>query len=202
MLAAVSVAPAANAQQDANGSLLDRILQFSGSTSAVQQDTPQVRFSATTVSEAGEHEITVTGTGFADESVLGSRPPLAGKNPGVYVVLGKFADQWKPSEDAPSSARTVVSQKWAVPAADIQTIGGPERGAVELSPDGDFSVTFAVSKALADGVADKPGNFGIYTYPGGGAKHAPWETYQAITFGEPAAGGSGSLGSLTGLFTD
>jgi len=36
--------------------------------------------------------------------------------------------------------------------------------------------------ALADG------NWGVYTYPGGGAKYAPFETYTPISFAEAPVG--------------
>lgn len=119
----------------------------------------------------------------------------------MYVILGKFAEVWKPSEDVPASERVVVSQKGAVLADDMTAIGGPDRGAIELRPDGSFTATFTLSQALVDEKAgDIDGNVGIYTYPGSGAKHSTWEQYQPISFGEPAAA-SGSLGSLTGLLS-
>lgn len=54
----------------------------------------------------------------------GTRPPLSGSFSGAYVVFGKFATDWKPSAGVPSSARAVIAQKWAVPAASMSTIGG------------------------------------------------------------------------------
>lgn len=199
LLAGAVLTPAAGAQ-DLSTSLVTTLSQFAGSASPAQETGPQVKVSATTISEEGEHEITVTGTGFKDELVVGVRPPLQGKNPGIYVIFGQFADEWKPSEGAPSTARKVIVQKWVVPAADIPTVGGPEKGGIELRPDGSFTATFTVSKALVD-EADAVGNLGVYTYAGSGAKHGAWETYQPIAFGEPAADGSGSLGSLTGLLS-
>lgn len=199
LLAGAVVAPVSNAQ-DLSTTLVNTLSQFAGSASTAQESGPQIEVSKTTISEDGEHEVTVTGTGFKDDTVLGARPPLAGKGAGAYVVFGKFADKWKPSEGAPMSARTSISEKWAVAAADFDLIGGPEKGAIEMRPDGSFSTTFTVSKALVEAtLGNDDGNLGIYTYAGSGAKHGPWELYQPITFGEPAAGGSGSLGSLTGL---
>lgn len=186
--------------------LVSTLSQFAGSASSQVDNGPRVTVSQTVISETGEHEIVVTGTGFQDDDVVATRPPLAGNSPGVYVIFGKFADEWKPSEGAESSVRKVISQFWAVEEDNLDDIGGPSRGGIVLSPEGDFTATFTVSKALADEKAgDAVGNFGIYTYPGGGAKHAPWETYQPITFGEPTADtsaatdtiASGSLGSLT-----
>lgn len=206
LLSGVAIAPVANAEEAGLDALVGSVLtsissaSASDTVSAEQVDGPQVTVSETTLSEDGEHEIIVSGTGFKDDSVLGTRPPLAGKNPGIYVILGKFADSWKPSAGAPSSARKVISQYWAVNAEDMATIGGPARGAIELSADGSFTTTLTVSRAQIDEMAgDVDGNVGIYTYAGGGATHAAWETYQPITFGDPFASGSVSLGSLAGL---
>lgn len=207
LIAGVALAPAASADDVATGTLAASLLQTITSASAAGSDEskqiqgPRVTVSQTVISEDGEHEITVKGTGFKDDSVVGARPPLAGKNPGIYVILGKFADEWKPSEDAASTARKSISQFWAVNAEDVETIGGAARGGMELRPDGSFTASFTVSKALVDAQAgDVAGNLGIYTYAGGGAVYAPWETYQPITFGEPASEPAGMLGSLTSMF--
>ncbi|MGW8591299.1 hypothetical protein ACWIE7_05750 [Dietzia sp. NPDC055343] len=209
LIAGVALAPAANADNATTGTLADTLLQIIASASAAgsgeapqdesqQAEGPRVTLSQSVISANGEHEITVTGTGFKDDSVVGARPPLAGKAPGVYVILGKFADEWKPSEDAASSARKIITQHWAVNAEDVETIGGAEDGAIVLGADGSFTATFTVSKALVeDKAGDANGNLGIYTYAGSGAKHAAWETYQPISFAEPA---TSPLGSLTGLF--
>lgn len=209
LIAGVALAPAASADDATTGTLADAIVHAIGSASATgsgeagQDESqvargPRVTVSRSVISANGEHEITVAGSGFEDDSVVGARPPLAGKNPGVYVVLGKFAEEWKPSEEAPSSARKVISQHWAVDAEDVETIGGAEKGAIILGAGGNFTATFTVSKALVeDKAGEVSGNLGIYTYPGGGAKHAAWETYQPISFAEPA---TGPLGSLAGLF--
>lgn len=200
LLSGAAIVPVANADEAGLGALVSAALQSLTSASAQQVDGPRVTVSETTLSADGEHDITVSGTGFKDASVVASRPPLAGKNPGIYVILGKFADEWQPSAGAVSSARKVITQYWAVEAEDMTTIGGAARGAIELGADGSFSTTFTVSKALVDEVAGGvDGNLGIYTYAGGGATHAAWETYQPITFGESSPMGSVPLGSLAGL---
>lgn len=145
---------------------------------------PSVTVSKTEGLVDGE-TITVTGSGFLPgegDSTLGTRQPLAGKFVGTYVVLGKFADEWKPSEGVASSARAVVAQKWAVPAESVLTIGGTGNGAVELNADGSFVAELVVkSTELAEIAA---GNIGVYTYPGGGAKYAPFETYTPVSLAE------------------
>lgn len=202
LLSGTAIAPVANADEAGIGALVSTALQSltSASASAEQGDGPRVTVSESVLSEDGEHEITVSGTGFKDDAVVASRPPLAGKNPGIYVIFGKFADEWQPSAGAASTARKSISQYWAVNAEDMETIGGSARGAIELAADGSFTTTFTVSKAQIDDLAgDVEGNVGIYTYAGGGATHAAWETYQPITFGDPFSLGSVSLGSLAGL---
>lgn len=144
----------------------------------------EVTVSETTLSADGSHTVTVTGTGFDPALATGTRPPLSGKPSGTYVVFGKFAENWQPSAAAPSSSRRNSSQKWAVLAEDMATIGGPNAGAVELDPDGSFEATVTVSKAAIDAIATDPSlvNYGIYTYPGGGATQPLYETYTPITF--------------------
>lgn len=129
--------------------------------------------------------LTVEGTGFtARAGTNGLRLPLAGQFAGVYVAFGKYADQWRPSQNAPSSARkngsTPASVKWAVPAANTATIGGAPAGAITLASDGSFSTTLLVDENFSGVPAT--GNFGIYTYGGSGAKPAAFETYTPITF--------------------
>ncbi|MGC3992717.1 MAG: HtaA domain-containing protein [Propionicimonas sp.] len=128
--------------------------------------------------------VTVTGSGFFPGDSIAARPPLAGKSSGLYVAFGKFADAWAPSAGATSATRKNSSVRWAVLAADMATIGGPAAGAVELKADGTFTAELTVSKAEIDAVATDPSlvNYGVYTYPGGGAVKAGWEHYTPITF--------------------
>ncbi|KAA1422409.1 hypothetical protein FE697_014775 [Mumia zhuanghuii] len=143
-----------------------------------------VTVSRTELLATGEQRITVKGSGFDPSLATGTRPPLAGRPAGTYVVFGKFATNWKPSASAPSSGRKIITQKWAVAAADMATIGGAEDGAAELKPDGTFTTTLTISKAAADAVALDGGNVGIYTYPGSGGSQARYETYTPVTFSD------------------
>ena len=145
-------------------------------------------------SSFGEDEtatITVTGRGFYPTDSMATRPPLSGKPGGVYVAVGKFAEAWRPSAGAASAARKTSAVKWAVLAADITTVGGAAAGGIELKEDGTFSAELPVSKAALDQIAGLTAahvNYGIYTYPGGGAIRADWERYIPITFTtKPAA---------------
>jgi hypothetical protein len=147
---------------------------------------PTVTVSKSTLSSAGE-TITVTGSGFLPNApaTSGTRPPLAGKFTGAYVTFGKFAEVWKPSAGAASSARAAdrSTLKWFVNEADVATIGGASAGGAAINPDGTFSVEMLVKP----GFTGEPttGNYGIYTYPGGGAAYAAFETYTPITFVTP-----------------
>lgn len=146
---------------------------------------PKVTVSQTTLAADGSHQITVTGTGFDPAAATANRPPLNGKPGGTYVVFAKFPEAWKPSASVPSANRKIATQKWAVLAEDMTAIGGPAGGAVELTPEGTFTATLAVSKAAADTAAaavPTAANYGIYTYAGGGATAASYETYTPITF--------------------
>lgn len=136
---------------------------------------------STNVSPLGEVVI-VKGTGFAprDGTPVGTRPPLAGKYAGTYVAFGKYADVWKPSEGAPATARVNADTKWVVDAADADAIGG-----VALASDGSFSVQLLVKPGFVDEPAS--GDYGIYTYAGSGAVHAPFETFTPVTFATSVA---------------
>ncbi len=143
---------------------------------------PTVTVSKTTgINPAGE-TVTVTGTGFLPSApaTSGTRPPLAGKFTGTYIAFGSFLDAWQPSLDAASTARKTFDTKWAVLAADMAAIGGVDKGAIALSPDGSFTTTLTLTKKDAEALAG--GKWGVYTYPGGGAKYAPFETFTPITF--------------------
>ncbi len=145
---------------------------------------PTVTLSADEFVSDAESVVTVTGTGFDPNYVLGTRPPLAGTSSGVYVAFGKFAENWKPSTGAAGSTRPTADVRWSVLAQDMATIGGEENGAGELRPDGTFELTLTVDRATADNAAAAvaSGNYGIYTYPGGGGWQPAFETFTPITF--------------------
>lgn len=137
---------------------------------------PTVHVDKTAVSADGD-SVTVTGTGFDPSLSVGTRPPLAGQPSGAYVVFAAFPDNWRPSEGGTRSS--ILTQRWAVPAAGFALIGGAAAGAVLLNADGSFTATLPVSRddSLA---ADL--NYGIYTYAASGAVVASYETYTPITF--------------------
>lgn len=156
--------------------------------------------SVTDLDPEAANVVTVKGTGFLPNApaTSGTRPPLAGKFTGAYVIFGSFADKWQPSTGAPSTTRVSIEQKWAVPAESMATIGGAARGAVELKADGSFQTTLTLtadeSKALANG------SYGIATYAAGGPVYAPFETFTPVTFASVPAGPSVKVvGSVTDL---
>ncbi|RLP74588.1 hypothetical protein D9V32_12945, partial [Mycetocola tolaasinivorans] len=160
---------------------------------AVQQPAPvvpKVTVSKTTGLNRSGETIVVTGTGFVPNttdpanSTTGARPPLAGKFAGAYVTFGKFADVWKASEGAPTSARKVLNgqQKWAIHQenfADLDALSpGASASAVAVDAAGNFRAELTVS---ADEASDAlAGNYGIYTYPSG--KFSGFETATPVSF--------------------
>ena len=144
--------------------------------------TPSVEVSVTEGLNGAGDTITVTGEGFlpAGAATSGARPPLTGKFTGVYVTFGKFADVWQPSQGATRAARTALASttSWALPTESHSAVGGAAAGAIELDANGRFTTTMTVNDSLTN-----TGNFGVYTYAGGGATYAPFETYTATRFG-------------------
>jgi hypothetical protein len=148
--------------------------------------TPTVTVSKSTITTGGE-TITVTGTGFSPNApaTSGTRAPLAGKFGGVYVTFGKFADVWKASESAPSTARAAdrTTTKWVMDGEDIAGLGAAGSAAVAINADGSFTLEVPVKAGFSGELAT--GNYGIYTYPGAGATYAPFETYTPLVFETP-----------------
>ncbi|HKP08780.1 MAG TPA: HtaA domain-containing protein [Microbacterium sp.] len=186
---------------------------FTGSTSSIvsyeiaappvepepELPTPTVTVSKTTGLNPDGETVTVSGSGFVPNAPAtdGTRPPLAGKFGGSYIVFGKFLDVWAPSSGAPTSARPGIDTKWGVHAADVASIGGAARGAIAIAADGTFETTLTISRTEASALLT--GNYGVYTYSGAGAKYAAFETYTPITFAEPAPVPSLAVSKTTGL---
>lgn len=146
--------------------------------------TPQISVSRQSgFNPEGVETVTVTGTGFDPAANISTRPPVTpGQSTGVYVVFGKFAADWRPSAGAPSSARTVISQKWAIPEPSKSQVGTayPSQAPqlVELNPDGTFTAQVEVKTNT-----EATGHYGIYTYAAGGAAaNAAQELYLPVSF--------------------
>lgn len=150
-----------------------------------------VEVSGTRLHEDGTHTVTVTGEGFDPALAVGTRPPFAGVRSGTYIAFGKYDDVWRPSAGAPSTSRrnpgppngNGVAVIWAVPAASFAASNPPQdpEGAAYaiLNEDGSFETEIKVERSW---LADAAGNYGIYTYAGGGPNVAQYETYTPITF--------------------
>ncbi|MEH3068547.1 MAG: hypothetical protein PGN15_11060 [Aeromicrobium erythreum] len=157
--------------------------------------TPTVTVSDTEVTRGDTTSVTVEGRGFDPSLATGTRPPFAGQKSGVYVAFGRYADVWRPSQGAPSSARanadsgdaSAPAVKWAVPRASFAASSPAQDPAApnytELRPDGSFTATIPVDE---DWLKDRTGTYGIYTYAGGGATVAAYETATPLTFVDPA----------------
>ncbi|MHA7134775.1 HtaA domain-containing protein [Oerskovia turbata] len=157
-----------------------------------------------TLVRAGD-KVVVKGSGFDPAGNLapaGNRPPILAGNPaGTYVVFGKFADAWKPSAGAPSSARVVGDQRWALSQAAFDAISPAYQGAVRgqwvtVAQDGTFTAELTVKPGQKSGVdvawpAD--GNFGIYTYGAGGVTNAAQELSVPINYTDAPASASLTL---------
>lgn len=138
----------------------------------------------TRISNLGQQILTIKGTGFTSLA-NGTRPPLSGRPSGVYVVFGRFADVWKPSAGAGSSARpsstAPAKQIWALPAASRAIADPTGASSVVLDENGNFTVQMPVSEFTTAGT----GNVGIYVFPGSGAVNAAHELFVPLVFAHP-----------------
>lgn len=133
--------------------------------------------------------VRVTGTGFDADGGFGTRPPLAGMSTGVYLIYGAVADDWRPSEGAPGSAREVGLQRWPLPKASYdftQTsplFDSSRHQIVYMDITGTFVVDMEITP---EDFANE--NVGIFTYGAGGVTKADQEIFIPITFADaPAA---------------
>ncbi|HRW36167.1 MAG: HtaA domain-containing protein [Acidimicrobiales bacterium] len=131
---------------------------------------PQVVVSQTEGLRPGD-QVIVWGRGFDPAAHTGTRPPLSGQPSGHYVVFGRFADDWAPSGGAPSSARSVIAQRWAVPAAQHLALDPAQTNAsfTRLDELGRFQTVLTV------GAGGTTGTYGVYTYAASGAVDAAQE---------------------------
>jgi hypothetical protein len=147
---------------------------------------PAVRVSQSTLAGQGETEITVKGFGFDPTQSIATEDPLNGRPGGVRVAFGKFGSDWKPSAGIGSEGRPGAKTGWAVLEDDMDEVGGLQGGAIRLTEDGDFEAVFTVSKKAADQAAALSGlaggEYGIYTYAGGGAVTEAFETFTPLSF--------------------
>jgi hypothetical protein len=185
-------AAGASALQDflQEGAELDDLTVTAGLEAASPTWNPAVALSQSEgFDPATTSTVTVTGTGFDPAANAATRPPITtGQPTGVYVVFGRFAEDWRPSDGAASTARKVVSQKWALPEPSYSQLKASNPGVADqlvlLDADGTFTADLEVATAEADGV------YGVYTYAAGGAAaNAAQELAVPVAF--TPAGGDG-----------
>ena len=136
--------------------------------------------------------VVVKGSGFDPEGNVapaGNRPPISEGIPaGTYVVFGKFAPEWRPSQGVASSARKAGSQQWALASAALDQVDPRYQSAIrgqwaELSEDGTFTAELVATELELEG-----GRYGVYTYAAGATVNAAQELYAPVAFTtEPAA---------------
>lgn len=124
--------------------------------------------------------VTITGTGYTATGNLGTRPPFFGQPAGVYVVFARLGDPWKPSEGASGAARQIISQVWALPAAQHNVLDpdGSNPEIVLMAPDGSFETDLTLNEAAGTG------EYAVATYAGSGAVNAGEEIALPVTFNE------------------
>lgn len=150
---------------------------------AAKNDGPSATIKGSSrVSNIGTTLVTVEGKGFTNLAT-GTRPPLAGRATGVYVVFGRFDDNWKPSVGAPASARRTVieSQMWALPAASRPFVDptGTNPNVITMDEKGNFVAKVPVSTLAGTG------KYGIAVYPASGAINAAHEFMLELTLASP-----------------
>lgn len=160
---------------------------------AATDDDPAIVLSRTTGLDPAGDTITVTGTGFDPAANVGTRPPFAGQPSGVYVVFGRFAENWRPSAGAPSSARQVIHQVWALPRAqhDMLNPTGTNPEITLLEADGTFSAQLPVSAAEGSGA------YAVATYPASGAVNPSQELLVPVSLAAPGTTTSSTTTSST-----
>lgn len=148
------------------------------STTSTVPEVPTLVVDPTPQGLAAGSTVTVTGSGYDPTAYVGTRPPLAGQPSGVYVVLARLGDPWRPSQGAPASSRQIISQVWALPQAQHDALDpdGSNPAIVVMSPEGGFTAELTLTEAVGSG------SYAIATYPGSGAVNATAEVSVPVSF--------------------
>lgn len=132
----------------------------------------------------------VHGTGFSPQANQGGFPlPVPPGVPnGVYALYSAFPDHWKPSEGAPSDARTHPHDRmaWVTPSGTLEAIPRTPvdmhrsiaRVAQPMADDGSFTARIEVDPAETT----PGGNWGVYVYAGAGSVNGAEEFYVPIDY--------------------
>lgn len=152
-----------------------------GEPGTASNGTATLTVSKVTCLEVGDI-ITVFGTGYSATGNLGTRAPFFNQPSGNYVVFGKFANVWRPSAGAPSSARVVPVQHWAIPEPTFTNAGG-QLPYILLAANGSFSTTLEITA-----INSTHPNLGFATYGGSGSVNANEEIFIPASFAPVEAG--------------
>ncbi|MBD3781051.1 MAG: HtaA domain-containing protein [Micrococcales bacterium] len=153
--------------------------------------TPTLRVSQTEGLDPDGATITVTGEGY-DTSALGTHPPVLNQPAGVYAQIGWLAESWRPSEGAPSSARSNAYTRWVQGVNDT-----PPYLRWTVQPDGtaDFTWTVEVDRATLEDKRLEGGTLAVFTV---GASVAQAANEQSVAIAFAGTGGGDTGGGDTG----
>ena len=133
--------------------------------------------------------LVVAGTGYDPAANVGGRgAPIPSTLPqGTYVVFGSFAEQWRPSEGAPSASRKATSQKWALAESVLDQVPSAYQSLIRaqwapIAADGSFRTTVTVTESATPPAG---GTYGVYTYAAGGVTNAAQELSVPVTLTPP-----------------
>nr|WP_243848742.1 HtaA domain-containing protein [Lysinibacter cavernae] len=138
--------------------------------------------------------IVVKGSGFDPAANVGGRGiPIPATLPqGNYIVFGSFLENWRPSAEAPATARVGGPQKWATTQATLDGIPERYKSAVEnqwteLDASGSFTATLEMTEFTGAKAPLDAGRFGVYTYGAGSVNNAAQEKFVPVNFTNAAA---------------
>src|SRR5690606_5757169 len=98
---------------------------------------------------------------------------------GVYLQIGWLDTTWRPSENAPSSARNQAYQRWV----KENPTTGPYLQWIETSDTrADFTATATITKADLDAIARSGATLAVFTVGAGGTIQADNELAVPISF--------------------
>ncbi|WP_446429670.1 HtaA domain-containing protein [Leucobacter sp. 1207-22] len=136
--------------------------------------------------------LTIKGTGFDPASNVGGygMPIPSTLSQGAYVVFGKFADTWRPSEGAKGAARAAGPQGWVLPESVVNQVDAKYQDTirgqwVQLADDGSWTAKLTLADPAKAGTITS-GDYGVYTYGAGGVVNASQELKLALDYADSA----------------
>lgn len=160
---------------------------FVGSTSAVvayeitapqpEPGTPSLSVSQTTGLDPDGQLLSITAENYDGTPASRYTPGKAG----FYIQVGWLAPTWRPSEGAPSSARTNAFSTWV---ADVANAAAPTKWTQNTDGTVDATWTVEVTKGALDAKALAGGTLAVFTTGAGGVVQAAVERAVPIAFAE------------------